>query len=383
MKTNKKFLLLSFWGIIFVVLGHCSGLHKNMFFCNIFPFYSFHMALFIFISGYFYKKSPAKKFFVKKTKKIIISYLIWNLIYGIIVNILKNLGVINYGKDLTLYNIFIAPFMTYSNQFHFNSPAWFLISIYFVQVIYCIIDKINIKDYKINKYIVFIISSIIASITLKSALNGNNYGIWILITRVSFLFPFYCLGQIYKDLEKYDKLNNIAYYIILIIVQAILLQKYVDLTYNLNTMTFKHPYIIYLLSSITGILFWLRISAIMEPYFGENKIINYIGNNTYHVMMHHMFMFYIVNTFIYAIYKFTGRFGKFDVTAYKKSIWYVYNKENGALLLIYVIIGIALPLLIKYMIIDKYQINQKFKDLFEKCKKTIIKDDLNKDIPVK
>ena len=206
MKTNKKFLLLSFWGIIFVVLGHCSGLHKNMFFCNIFPFYSFHMALFIFISGYFYKKSPAKKFFVKKTKKIIISYLIWNLIYGIIVNILKNLGVINYGKDLTLYNIFIAPFMTYSNQFHFNSPAWFLISIYFVQVIYCIIDKINIKDYKINKYIVFIISSIIASITLKSALNGNNYGIWILITRVSFLFPFYCLGQIYKDLEKYDKL---------------------------------------------------------------------------------------------------------------------------------------------------------------------------------
>ena len=373
MKTNKTFLILSFWGIIFVVLGHCQGLNYNMFFCNIFPFYSFHMALFVFISGYFHKRKPVKEFFIKKTKKLIISYLIWNLIYGAIVNINKKLGLANYGNDFTLYNIFISPFVTNSNQFDYNSPAWFLISLYFVQIIYYLLDKINIKDHPIVKYIIFIISSIVASITLQSVLNGNNYGTWNLITRVSFLFPFYALGQIYKDIEKHDTINSGIYFIILLVIQAILLQKYVDLIYNLNTLSFKHSYIVYLLSSITGILFWLRISKIMEPHFGDNKIINYIGNNTYSIMMHHMFMFFIVNTFIYIIYKFTGRFGNFDVTAYKKSIWYAYNKDNGALMLIYVIIAIATPLLIKHILIDKMKLDNKIKEIIEKLKNMILK----------
>lgn len=52
MKYNHTLGILSAFGIIFVVLGHVG---ENIFTLNEwFPYYSFHMPLFIFISGYFF-----------------------------------------------------------------------------------------------------------------------------------------------------------------------------------------------------------------------------------------------------------------------------------------------------------------------------------------
>ena len=50
------------------------------------------------------------------------------------------------------------------------------------------------------------------------------------------------------------------------------------------------------------------------------------------------------------------RFGDFDVNEYKTTIWYVYNGNNSALSLIYVIFGVALPIFMKYIVIDKFRI---------------------------
>ena len=92
-KTNKKMMILSFLGIIIVVLGHTGNSFKLA--SDFFPYYSFHMALFIFISGYFYNPKNEENIFgkngyiVKKIKKMIIPYFLWNLIYGIIVTIAK------------------------------------------------------------------------------------------------------------------------------------------------------------------------------------------------------------------------------------------------------------------------------------------------------
>ncbi|MDE6185294.1 MAG: hypothetical protein K2G39_07720, partial [Lachnospiraceae bacterium] len=56
-KENKTFRILSAIGIILVVAGH---LGYNLFeIGDLFPYYSFHVAVFLFISGYFYK--PARE----------------------------------------------------------------------------------------------------------------------------------------------------------------------------------------------------------------------------------------------------------------------------------------------------------------------------------
>ncbi len=119
MKTNKKMMLLSSIGIILVVLGHI-GNTINLF-NDIFPYYSFHMAMFVFISGYFYNVEYEKKilgkngYIVKKIKKLIIPYFIWNLIYGIIINALRHFDIISYGQKITLRTFFIEPWVTRSS----------------------------------------------------------------------------------------------------------------------------------------------------------------------------------------------------------------------------------------------------------------------------
>ena len=53
-KENREFRVLSAVGIILVVAGH---LGYNLFdLGGLFPYYSFHVFLFLFVSGYFYKK---------------------------------------------------------------------------------------------------------------------------------------------------------------------------------------------------------------------------------------------------------------------------------------------------------------------------------------
>lgn len=354
-KTNKKFMILSVFGIIFVVMGHCGGV--NAFFNNVFQYYSFHMALFAFISGYFFKDKKILEFLKSKTKKMILVYLIWNLIYGIIAFSLKKCNLITdtYTKDFTLYNIFIAPFWGSSIQFIFNLSGWFVIALYFVQLIYFICNKIlnNLLHIK-TEFVLLIISVILAIVELNFIIDAKQMqSAYYILTRVIFLMPFYCIGQIYKRIEKYDNLNNIVYFSIIIIIQAIMLQKFKDLSYNLNTLKFNHNYIVYLISSITGIAFWLRISQIIKPIVENNKIINYIGNNTFTIMMHHLFVFYSINTIIYIMNKMFGIFGTFNIKEYKSSIWYIFDSTNPAVVMIYVILGIAIPLIVKYYIYDR------------------------------
>ena len=73
-QKNIKFLILQTIGIILVVLGHKGGINL---FTDWFPIYSFHMPLFIFISGYFYKTNSESNliaFIKNKSKRLLIPY---------------------------------------------------------------------------------------------------------------------------------------------------------------------------------------------------------------------------------------------------------------------------------------------------------------------
>lgn len=64
-KVNYKFKFLYTIGIIFIVAGHCKNGGISIFY-EWFPPYSFHLALFMFASGYFYNINKVKRFFDRK-----------------------------------------------------------------------------------------------------------------------------------------------------------------------------------------------------------------------------------------------------------------------------------------------------------------------------
>ena len=66
---NMQFCILSALGMFFVVDGHLNNSYLDI--GGLVPYYSFHMPLFAFISGYFYKKGSEHRLGAYAKKKII------------------------------------------------------------------------------------------------------------------------------------------------------------------------------------------------------------------------------------------------------------------------------------------------------------------------
>ena len=100
-KENKELRILSAIGIILVAAGH---LGYNLFdIGGLFPYYSFHVFIFLFVSGYFYKeesKDHIISYLLGKCLTLLLPYFIWNLIYGILATLLHRVG-FTIGQDIS------------------------------------------------------------------------------------------------------------------------------------------------------------------------------------------------------------------------------------------------------------------------------------------
>ena len=351
MKTNKKMMILSFIGIIMVVLGHTGDQIKLM--SDIFPYYSFHMVLFIFISGYFYKTENENNlmgkngYIFKKVKKLLIPYFIWNLIYGIIVMILKEANIIIYGVQINFNSLFINPWLD-GHQYLLNLASWFMPALFLVNIVYILIRKLMTKmklwnDYAAT-YMFFVVA--ICSIFLTK-LNIIEY--YMPFLRTGFFMFFYQLGYVYKTkIEGKFKINTIVYFLLIIAIQLFILKVDGNICYYAVCMEFYSEFIITpIIVGITGIMFLLKISEILEPALGNIRIVNYISNHTQDIMLHHVFFIFIIN---FCIYKMPDIFtmDAYSLNKFKNTIWYYHTVGVNQIHIVYTIITISMPLIIRY-----------------------------------
>ena len=122
-ETNIPFCLLSVLGIIFVVDGHLN--HSFFDIGGLIPYYAFHMPLFIFISGYFFRMKEGEslwRFAKRKFLRLMIPYYFWNLIYGFLAAFLRRNGFL-FGEPITLDTLVLEPFCL-GYQFILNHAAW-------------------------------------------------------------------------------------------------------------------------------------------------------------------------------------------------------------------------------------------------------------------
>lgn len=98
-----------------------------------FPYYSFHMPLFIFISGYFHNKETPGifKFIVHKVKRLIIPFYCWSLFYLLIEELLRG-HEFGYGMELTINNWLIYP---WTEDCYFSWASVILVVIIYISFI--------------------------------------------------------------------------------------------------------------------------------------------------------------------------------------------------------------------------------------------------------
>lgn len=284
-------------------------------------------------------------------------YFLWNLFYGIFVFLLKKCGVVNFGLELSFKNLFIEPWVS-GHQFAFNCPSWFVPQLFLIQIVYVLIQKIiNVNRAKSNimKVVFGIVIFWGGFSCVEVAYNcGGGFRLgslgWILV-RTGFLLPFYHLGYVYKNRFESIHKKHIGFTTVLIFgIQFIVLTFFGWNSINFSAVSCVFqtsvcilPYI----AAINGIIFWLSIANLVVASLNNCKVINYISENTWTIMMHHLTAIFLCNIMLWFVDNYLYDIN-FDLESFKIDQYYMcLITEN--MKVIYALFGIFVPLGIKYL----------------------------------
>lgn len=267
---NKKILFLQCFGILLVVLGHSGEeipyLSKWI--------YSFHMPLFIFISGYllsYTSKVELEKiniltFLKKKFKRLLLPYFIISSLAYIPKYVLGKFAVRSLELSLTGYlHSFLYP---WDNVIIF---FWFLPTLFFIMIITILFFKV-FKNLKSKIEIILLITFFISLISKKyidiKFLNINGILNYLL---------FFNLGIIYKKYEnkidvffKLENLSTLIFFSIILIINCVI-------DYKISSQS------LYIFIAIVGILFSLSL----ERYYlkKQYKFLNHLYGKSYSIYL--------------------------------------------------------------------------------------------------
>ena len=258
------------FGIILITLGHlgCFELCERY-------IYSFHVPLFFFISGYLYKTKalPLKTYIKKKTMSILVPFLAWNIMSSMVEFLL------GYNTQRTLFRM-----LTYKGMLCWNSPLWFLLVLYFTEVLFAILDRINSKTYFkfINIACCLVLFAFIGDIRLTLKLN-----------LVPYAMIFYTMGNIMRTnienkgffLKRWQKIPSALFLFTVGFVVGGVLNVRIKYTHAI-----WGNYFYVFLAAFCSILFYYILFRNIDK-LGYSKLLTYLGANSMIIMCSQYWVF--------------------------------------------------------------------------------------------
>lgn len=342
---NYTMRALYLMAIIFVVDGHTS-LGDLFTMDGLFRYYSFHLMLFAFGSGYFYKARGS--FFqdvLRRAKRLLIPLYVWNFIYGIGAAMLRHFGGFRLGAPITPYTLLLAPLMD-GEQFVWNLGSWFIFPLFFVQCLYDGIRRLS-RFWRGNEVITFILCLIPGAIAAQLCHLNMQSGIPLFILRPLILLPGYAGGMLYRRvLEKRDTMKTAPYMLIVLILRALLVVRYPNLAYLLSSCTFFEcdAFGVYFGAAL-AIAFYLRLARLLAPHMAKSRLALYASRHTFDIMMHHYMGFFALNCVFLALHMLGIFAPDFSVGSFRAVNAYAYSPDKRAEWdILYLLAGVILPL---------------------------------------
>lgn len=313
---SDKINILKALAIILVVSGHL-----EFRFFDMFPPYSFQLALFFFISGMLFKDKYLDRvgeFIKRRIKSLLVLYFLYSAFYCLVTIIIDKLTGKFWGMELSFKNFFITPFLN-GHQFDLSCPMWFVMQLFITMVTFLFLqrqfrnlpEKIKFAIYTFMGFSAIPLSKMFTPI-LFSINNSNTLTtinpVALIMVRTLFSLFFVYLGHFYTtNIE--GKYNIFTPKILgwVICIQSILWHFNRDfnpthgigLSYVLVWARFDSQIIVPVLTSITGIWFSLFFIHVTYNYLKDVKFIKTIGENTYHIMANHLFVMFIITAIIF------------------------------------------------------------------------------------
>lgn len=297
---------------------------------SIFPYDSFFMPLFVISSGYFYKQRTILNDFSHKIKKMFIPYIMWCLIGNIVAYILCRLQIVYWYRTINLRSIMET--ISWGTLSQICGAGWFVIMLFYVSVFYNLIKNIMLKDNKIADYIFLFISVVIGCLAVNICIKGYNTTLArTVLLRTVFYVQFYHMGNMFhKYWEEYICKINKLYLIVLTTLTNVLLICIVGkggiCFYATASMASFQNSFLPIITSMTGGLFWYEISAWISNRMENTKIVSFIADNTFTIMMVHLFFAKIPNFYFMFLAKNNiEQYSNFDVVEFQNDPWMIYN----------------------------------------------------------
>lgn len=263
-------------GICLVVFGHLGT--SPILWSSAF-IYSFHMPLFFFLSGIFFKEYEPMCFIKKKCKSLLIPfvwfYALTSIILPYFLNKFLNIELLYY-KNMSMLET--LPLCIVEEVFP-NPPSWFLISIFQVSLIYYLFIKVLRLTNKTEGF-VLCISTICGLIGLFFSYSGINI-IGFLDTSMTSL-PFFALGNlVFKNSKcKQQILNDRRAFAFVLFLFLIVISRFVYFDFRINE--YSNGYLVYPLGAV-GIYIVLQISI----HISDIKWLNIIGKQSIIILCTH------------------------------------------------------------------------------------------------
>lgn len=334
---NDTVSVLKAIGIILMVIGHSTcpmWLHDAI--------YSFHMPLFLMMSGYclsdkYLTDRGDKTFIIKRLKSLYIPFVKWNIVFILLHNFLLDTKFVSDFFGVGSYsNHEIADRIAYTITYMVDlellvSPIWFLKELLLASVI----TLYALRLFR-RKWIVFAILFLIVCLFVKLHVIIPYIDVG---ARTFLCATFFCAGYLFRKVEsKLKKLNKsvvILSGLVLLLLSSLFYKMGVALDYyNMKTMV---PYSI---CAILGCISLYFITARMLPCINYrfHAYLVYLGDNTLPILVGHFSVFAIISKLLLL-----G--GVVSDAATHNAIVLTENKSLWAL---YSICGVIIPILINY-----------------------------------
>ena len=339
---NIVFRILSAIGIVCVVMGHlgCKLLGVDSWL----PYYSFHMPLFSFISGYFYNEKYDREplnWLLKKIKTVLVPFYFWAFIYLLIQTWLRHQFGVTLGLPFSIYNWIMAPWVK-TQVVGFYIATWYMLALFIEEVVYVLIrwmgKNCNNKRYEDTILLCIFLIQAVVIILVNKNIQEQWCKVWL---RSFFLILFFHSGYFYRIYFNDNERKHLKLLLpVGLGIRTYLMIKYGNCEFDVWNCEFNYSWWIVLFMSYTGIIFWLSIAKWMVPIVSANGIVVFLGRHTREIMTHHLFAYFMIKGIIGYTQRFFNLNSKFDFALYKKEIYYHYLPAGIQLL--YVILTLLL-----------------------------------------
>lgn len=353
--TMKLFVAIA---MILVVVGHISSEGFRGPF-DLFPPYSFHVAAFVFVSGYFYREASENQvgsYIKKKAMRLMVPLYAIMLVYGI-VSTLMHWGVYSFLPVISAKTLLFGPLLS-GHDFLINLPMWFIAPLFFAEVFNVLFRRATRPLWRLlhcspttTEFFIFACYLFLGAIAIiQGGGTGLPAGLPLLACRTLFFIACFGMGSFYRRvLEQHDKLKSVTFFAIVVAVQLVAATlAHGAITYTPSWCRFPNGVLLTYVVTITGIAFLLRVSRILGARLGNTRSVRMIADNTFSIMCHHYFALYVVSAAFALVAWATPLFSSFDFQAFGKGLYLFYPGGVTCWAALYFIVAIVFSLLVHY-----------------------------------